>query len=176
MAFETLIVDIEDHVALIKINRPDALNALNTQVLGELAEALQDADKNDKVRCIVLTGSDKAFAAGADIKEMSEQSFVDMYMADFFTPEEDAVRKTRKPIIAAVAGYALGGGCELAMMCDFIICADNAKFGQPEIKRCSGQKAARGSPERGAENCREIHADHHGRERIGQPRLRDDAQ
>ena len=133
MAFETLIVDIEDHVALIKINRPDALNALNTQVLGELAEALQDADKNDKVRCIVLTGSDKAFAAGADIKEMSEQSFVDMYMADFFTPEEDAVRKTRKPIIAAVAGYALGGGCELAMMCDFIIAADNAKFGQPEI-------------------------------------------
>lgn len=133
MAYETLIVEIEDHVALIRINRPEAMNALNSQVLSELSTALQDADKNDKVRCIVLTGSEKAFAAGADIKEMSEKSFVDMFLSDFFAEESDAVRKTRKPIIAAVSGYALGGGCELAMMCDFIIAADNAKFGQPEI-------------------------------------------
>ncbi len=133
MAFETLIIDIEDHVALIKINRPEFLNALNSTVLGELAQALRDADRNDKVRCIVLTGSEKAFAAGADIKEMSEKSFVDMFLSDFFTPETDAVRMTRKPIIAAVSGYALGGGCELAMMCDFIIASETAKFGQPEI-------------------------------------------
>ncbi|WP_375265499.1 enoyl-CoA hydratase [Planktotalea sp.] len=133
MAYETLIVDIEDHVALIRINRPEAMNALNSQVLSELSTALLDADKNDKVRCIVLTGSDKAFAAGADIKEMSEKTFVDMFMSNFFADEGDTVRATRKPIIAAVAGYALGGGCELAMMCDFIIAADTAKFGQPEI-------------------------------------------
>lgn len=133
MAYETLIVDIEDHVALIRINRTEAMNALNSQVLSELSTALLDADKNDKVRCIVLTGSDKAFAAGADIKEMSEKTFVDMFMSNFFADEGDTVRATRKPIIAAVAGYALGGGCELAMMCDFIIAADTAKFGQPEI-------------------------------------------
>ncbi|WP_293440396.1 enoyl-CoA hydratase [Planktotalea sp.] len=133
MAYETLIVEIEDHVALIRINRPEAMNALNSQVLSELSTALLDADKNDKVRCIVLTGSDKAFAAGADIKEMSEKTFVDMFMSNFFADEGDIVRATRKPIIAAVAGYALGGGCELAMMCDFIIAADTAKFGQPEI-------------------------------------------
>jgi enoyl-CoA hydratase len=133
MAYETLIVDIEDHVALIRINRPEAMNALNSQVLSELSTALLDADKNDKVRCIVLTGSDKAFAAGADIKEMSEKTFVDMFMSNFFAAEGDTVRATRKPIIAAVSGYALGGGCELAMMCDFIIASDTAKFGQPEI-------------------------------------------
>lgn len=133
MAYETLIVEVEDHVALIRINRPEAMNALNSQVLGELSEALADADKNDKVRCIVLTGSDKAFAAGADIKEMSEKTFVEMFMSNFFADEGDAVRATRKPIIAAVSGYALGGGCELAMMCDFIIASDTAKFGQPEI-------------------------------------------
>ena len=133
MAYETLIVDIEDHVALIRINRPEAMNALNSQVLGELSTALKDADKNDKVRCIVLTGSEKAFAAGADIQEMSEKTFVEMFLSDFFGAEGEAVTKTRKPIIAAVAGYALGGGCELAMMCDFIIAADTAKFGQPEI-------------------------------------------
>ena len=133
MAYETLIVEIEDHVALIRINRPEAMNALNSQVLSELSTALLDADKNDKVRCIVLTGSDKAFAAGADIKEMSEKTFVDMFMSNFFAAEGDTVRATRKPIIAAVSGYALGGGCELAMMCDFIIASDTAKFGQPEI-------------------------------------------
>ena len=133
MAYQTLIVEIEDYVALIRLNRPEALNALNTMLLGELADALAAADKNDKVRCIVITGSEKAFAAGADIKEMSEQSFVDMYMKNFFGPETEGILKTRKPVIAAVAGYALGGGCELAMMCDFIIAAENAKFGQPEI-------------------------------------------
>jgi enoyl-CoA hydratase len=133
MAYQTLIVEIEDYVALIRLNRPDALNALNAQVLGELADALKAADANEKVRCIVLTGSEKAFAAGADIKEMSEKSFVDMFGDDYFTAETEALLRTRKPIIAAVSGYALGGGCELAMMCDFIICSDTAKFGQPEI-------------------------------------------
>ncbi|MFP4326926.1 MAG: enoyl-CoA hydratase [Paracoccaceae bacterium] len=133
MAYETIIVEVEDHVATIKLNRPDALNALNSQLLTELARALSEADANDKVRCIVLTGSSKAFAAGADIKEMSEKSFVDMYMSDFFGREHERITQVRKPIIAAVAGYALGGGCELAMMCDFIIAADTAKFGQPEI-------------------------------------------
>ncbi len=133
MAYETIIVEVEDHVATIKLNRPDAMNALNSQLLGELAGALADADGNDKVRCIILTGSAKAFAAGADIKEMSEKSFVEMFLSDFFGTEADAITRTRKPIIAAVAGYALGGGCELAMMCDFIIAADTAKFGQPEI-------------------------------------------
>ncbi|MCE0506227.1 MULTISPECIES: enoyl-CoA hydratase [unclassified Roseivivax] len=133
MAYETIIVEIEDHVCTIKLNRPDALNALNSQLLKELSTALKDADRNDKVRVIVLTGSQKAFAAGADIKEMSEKSFVEMYLSDFFGDEHEAVTKVRKPIIAGVAGYALGGGCELAMMCDFIIAADSAKFGQPEI-------------------------------------------
>jgi enoyl-CoA hydratase len=133
MAYETLIVEISDHVALIRLNRPDALNALNSKLLGELADALQSADRNEKVRCIVITGSEKAFAAGADIKEMSSKSFVDMFDEDYFTPETEALLRVRKPIIAAVAGYALGGGCELAMMCDFIIAGDNAKFGQPEI-------------------------------------------
>ncbi|MBY6003895.1 enoyl-CoA hydratase [Salipiger bermudensis] len=133
MAYETIIVEIDDHVATITLNRPDALNALNSHLLQELAQALGELDANDKVRCIILTGSAKAFAAGADIKEMSEKSFVDMFLGDFFEPATEAVSKVRKPVIAAVAGYALGGGCELAMMCDFIIAADNAKFGQPEI-------------------------------------------
>ncbi|WP_282120886.1 enoyl-CoA hydratase [Ruegeria atlantica] len=133
MAFETIIVEIEDHVALIKLDRPDALNALNSQLAQELCSALEDADSNDKVRCIVITGSDKAFAAGADIKEMSEMSFVDVYSSNLFGALNDRVCAIRKPIIAAVAGYALGGGCELAMLCDFIIAADTAKFGQPEI-------------------------------------------
>ena len=133
MAYETIIVDIEDDVAVITLNRPDALNALNSKILGELCAALEDADKSDKVRCIVLTGSEKAFAAGADITEMKDKTFVEMYKANFFGDEATKFNNTRKPIIAAVAGYALGGGCELAMMCDFIIAADNAKFGQPEI-------------------------------------------
>ncbi len=133
MAYETIIVEVEDHVALVTLNRPDALNALNDQLLKELVTALEDAQSNDKVRCIVITGSDKAFAAGADIKMMSEKSFTDVFAEDLFGPEPDAIQRIRKPIIAAVGGYALGGGCELAMMCDFIIAADTAKFGQPEI-------------------------------------------
>jgi len=133
MAYETIIVDIEDSVATITLDRPDALNALNQQLLQELCTALEDADASDKVRCIIITGSEKAFAAGADITEMGDKSFVDMYLANYFEPETARFQRTRKPIIAAVAGFALGGGCELAMMCDFIIAADTAKFGQPEI-------------------------------------------
>ena len=133
MAFETINVETEDHVTIITLNRPDALNALNDQLMKELVSALQDAQSNDKVRCIVLTGSDKAFAAGADIKMMSDKSFVDVFTEDFFGGDADAIMRIRKPIIAAVSGYALGGGCELAMMCDFIIASETAKFGQPEI-------------------------------------------
>ncbi|MEQ8644540.1 MAG: enoyl-CoA hydratase [Marinovum algicola] len=133
MAYETITVEVDDHVATITLNRPDALNALNSQLLRELCKALGEASANDKVRCIILTGSSKAFAAGADIKEMSEKSFVDVFTEDYFWTEHQAITATRKPIIAAVAGYALGGGCDLAMMCDFIIAADTAKFGQPEI-------------------------------------------
>ena len=133
MAYETIIVDIQDHISVITLNRPDALNALNDQLLAELGDALLDAQRNDKVRCIVLAGSEKAFAAGADIKMMSSKSFVDAFGEDLFTEATDKITSIRKPIIAAVSGYALGGGCELAMMCDFIICSDNAKFGQPEI-------------------------------------------
>jgi len=133
MAYETIIVDVQDHISVITLNRPDALNALNDQLLEELSDALLDAQRNDKVRCIVLTGSEKAFAAGADIKMMSSKSFVDAFGEDLFTEATDKITSIRKPIIAAVSGYALGGGCELAMMCDFIICSDTAKFGQPEI-------------------------------------------
>ncbi|MDF0601946.1 enoyl-CoA hydratase [Psychromarinibacter sp. C21-152] len=133
MAFKTIVVEIEDHVSLIKLNRPDALNALNSELLGELATALREAQANEKVRVIVVTGSEKAFAAGADIGEMSEKDFVDVFLEDLFAEDTTAIQRCRKPIIAAVAGYALGGGCELAMMCDFIIAGDNAKFGQPEI-------------------------------------------
>jgi enoyl-CoA hydratase len=133
MAFKTIVVEIDEHVALIRLNRPVALNALNHELLAELGLALKEADENDKVRCIVLTGSEKAFAAGADIKEMADKSFVEVFLSDYFGPESEAFLRIRKPIIAAVAGYALGGGCELAMMCDYIIAADTAKFGQPEI-------------------------------------------
>lgn len=133
MGYETLIVEVEDHIGLVQLNRPDAMNALNQQLLNELGEALGTLCKNDKVRVIVLTGNEKAFAAGADIKEMQEQSFVDMFNNDFFTDQTEAILRCRKPIIAAVSGYCLGGGCELAMMCDFILCSESAKFGQPEI-------------------------------------------
>ena len=133
MAYQTLIVEVEDKIALVRLNRPEAMNALNGQLLGELADALDALDADDKVRCIVLTGSEKAFAAGADIKEMAEKSYVDVLTGDLFGTEIDQISRCRKPIIAAVAGYALGGGCELAMMCDFIIAAETAKFGQPEI-------------------------------------------
>lgn len=133
MAFENIIVDVEDHVGTITLNRPKALNALNTALLAELAQAVTEMDANEKVRCIIITGSEKAFAAGADISEMAPKTFVEMFCSDFFGAEHSAVTRCRTPIIAAVAGYVLGGGCELAMMCDFIIAADTAKFGQPEI-------------------------------------------
>ncbi len=133
MAYECILTEIEDHVGLVTLNRPKALNALNAQLLGELADALKGMQADHNVRCIIITGSEKAFAAGADIKEMSSKSFVDVFTEDLFTPEAEAILSVRKPIIAAVSGYALGGGCELAMMCDFIICSDTAKFGQPEI-------------------------------------------
>lgn len=133
MAYETLIVEIEDYVAVVRLNRPEAMNALNAKLLAELSDCLTALDANDKVRCIVMTGSDKAFAAGADIKEMSEKTYRDVFFDDLFTAETERFTQVRKPVIAAVAGYALGGGCELAMMCDFIIAADTAKFGQPEI-------------------------------------------
>jgi enoyl-CoA hydratase len=133
MAYTNIIVDISDDVALITLNRPDAMNALNSELMGELCEALTDADASDKVRCIVITGSDKAFAAGADVTEMAGKTFIEMFTTNYMAAEAETINHIRKPIIAAVAGYALGGGCELAMMCDFIIAADTAKFGQPEV-------------------------------------------
>lgn len=133
MAYETITVEIEDDIASIRLNRPEAMNALNARLVSELCDALLVADGNEKVRCIILTGSEKAFAAGADIKEMAEKSFVEVMGEDMFGEVNVTFARLRKPVIAAVAGYALGGGCELAMACDFIICADNAKFGQPEV-------------------------------------------
>ncbi len=133
MAYKTLIVETLESVSLIRLNRPDALNALNAELLDELASALTEADRNDRIRAIVVTGSEKAFAAGADIREMVDKSFVDMFGEDAFGAPAEAILRVRKPIIAAVSGYCLGGGCELAMMCDFIVCSDTAKFGQPEI-------------------------------------------
>ncbi|AGT07773.1 enoyl-CoA hydratase [Paracoccus aminophilus] len=133
MAYQTLTVEIDDYVALIRLNRPEALNALNSELLTELGSAMEEAERNEKVRCIVLTGSEKAFAAGADIKEMSTKSYGEVFTSDLFGAEIAKILRTRKPIIAAVSGYCLGGGCELAMACDFIICTDTAKFGQPEI-------------------------------------------
>ena len=131
--FETILVERRDAVTLITLNRPQALNALNSTVLAELIRAFEAFDADDSQRCAVLTGSEKAFAAGADIKEMSDQGFASMYASNFFQGWE-RVTATRKPWIAAVAGFALGGGCEVAMMADFIIAAETAKFGQPEIK------------------------------------------
>ena len=132
MAFETIKTETNGRVGIITLNRPKALNALNTQLMNEVVQAAQDFDADAKVGAIILTGSEKAFAAGADIKEMQPLSYVDALGQDFFAGW-DALTRVKKPIIAAVAGYALGGGCEVAMMCDFIIAADNAKFGQPEI-------------------------------------------
>src|SRR3954465_13554964 len=131
--YETILVEQRGAVTLVTLNRPQALNALNSQVLKELIEVFAAYDADPAQRCLVLTGSEKAFAAGADIKEMSSQGFADMYSSDFFAGGEK-VTATRKPWLAAVNGYALGGGCELAMMADFIVHADTAQFGQPEIK------------------------------------------
>jgi enoyl-CoA hydratase/carnithine racemase len=133
MAYETLIVETADGVTLIRLNRPQALNALNAQLMDELTAALAAAEADEAVRCMVITGSERAFAAGADIKEMASKSYADVFKEDFITRNWESAARCRKPVIAAVAGFALGGGCELAMMCDFIIAADTAKFGQPEI-------------------------------------------
>ncbi len=134
MSYETILTSTDGRVGVITLNRPKALNALNDQLMDELGEALLSFDADSNISCIVITGSEKAFAAGADIGMMSKYNFTDVYKSDYITKNWETIRKVRKPVIAAVAGYALGGGCELAMMCDFIIAADNAKFGQPEIK------------------------------------------
>ncbi|MFL1403758.1 enoyl-CoA hydratase [Marinobacter sp. M1N3S26] len=132
MAYETILTEVKGRVGVITLNRPKALNALNSQLIEELNLALDEHERNPDIGCIVLAGSEKAFAAGADIKEMSVLEYPQIYLDDFFA-QADRIGQRRKPMIAAVAGYALGGGCELALMCDFIYAADNARFGQPEI-------------------------------------------
>jgi enoyl-CoA hydratase len=133
MSYEHILVETRGKVGVIRLNRPAALNALNAKLKSELASAIDAFEADAGIGCMVITGSEKAFAAGADIKEMADKSFIDVYMGNF-TGNWDRAAQTRKPIVAAVAGFALGGGCELAMQCDLIIAADNAKFGQPEIK------------------------------------------
>jgi enoyl-CoA hydratase len=133
MSSENIIVETRGRVGLIRLNRPQALNALNAALIRELAHAVDGFEADGAIGCMVITGSDKAFAAGADIKEMAERAFIDVYLGDF-AADWHRVAEAHKPVIAAVAGFALGGGCELAMQCDIIIAADNAKFGQPEIK------------------------------------------
>jgi enoyl-CoA hydratase len=133
MSTQTIVVERRGRVGIVRLNRPQALNALNVTLRNELLNAVEAFDADADVGCILMTGSDKAFAAGADIKEMADQSYIDIFRADY-TADYERLARVRKPIIAAVAGFALGGGCELAMMCDLIIAADNAKFGQPEIK------------------------------------------
>jgi len=133
MSYETIAVETRGRVGIVRLNRPQALNALNATLLGEFLAAVEAFDAAAGIGCLLVTGSDKAFAAGADIKEMADKTFIDAFLADF-AAEWERVTRVRKPIVAAVAGFALGGGCELAMMCDLIIAADNARFGQPEIK------------------------------------------
>ncbi len=133
MTYENILVETQGNVGLVTLNRPKALNALSVGLVRDLGQALDAFEGDANIRCIVLTGSEKAFAAGADIKEMVGKDYMDAYLEDFVTQGWERVTKCRKPVIAAVAGFALGGGCELAMMCDFIIAADTAKFGQPEI-------------------------------------------
>lgn len=134
MSYENILVETHGQVGLIRLNRPKALNALSDALMIELGEALVAFDAQDEIGCVIVTGSEKAFAAGADISVMAGYDYMDVFNGEFITRNWETVRRIRKPVIAAVAGYALGGGCELAMMCDFIIAADNAKFGQPEIK------------------------------------------
>jgi enoyl-CoA hydratase len=133
MTYQTILVRMEGRVGIITLNRPQALNALNAQLMDELTAVIDGFESDDAIRCIIITGSEKAFAAGADITEMAGKNFAEVYKEDFITRNWERVARARKPVIAAVAGFALGGGCELAMMCDFILAADNAKFGQPEI-------------------------------------------
>ncbi len=134
MNYENILVETRGKVALIRLNRPKALNALNDQLMDELGHALLGFDADEQIGCIVVTGSERAFAAGADIGAMASYTYMDVFKSDYITRNWEKIRQVRKPVIAAVAGFALGGGCELAMMCDFIIAADTAKFGQPEIK------------------------------------------
>src|SRR5262249_18128030 len=133
MSFNTILLEKRDRVGLITLNRPKALNALCAELVAELEQALNELESDPGIGAIVVTGSEKAFAAGADIKEMKDRSFIDVFTSDFITKGWERLAQCRKPTIAAVAGYALGGGCEIAMMCDLIIAAENAKFGQPEI-------------------------------------------
>ena len=133
MSYQNILLKTEGPVAIVTLNRPNALNALNSQLMDELSAAIDTFEADDRIRCVIVTGSEKAFAAGADIGEMAGKSYIDAYKENFITRNWERVASARKPIIAAVSGFALGGGCELAMMCDFIIAADNAKFGQPEI-------------------------------------------
>ncbi len=134
MAYENILGEIKGPVGLITLNRPDALNALNAALMQELAQALDEFEGDDRIGAIVLTGSDKSFATGADVKEMQSKDFMEVFAEDFVTAGWERFAHCRKPVIAAVAGYALGGGCEVAMMCDFVLAADTAKFGQPEIR------------------------------------------
>ena len=134
MTYQNILVSNNERVGLITLNRPKALNALNDDLMNELGEALISFDADEAIGCIVITGSEKAFAAGAGISMMAKYGFMDVYKGDYITRNWETIRKIRKPVIAAVSGFALGGGCELAMMCDFIIAADTAKFGQPEVK------------------------------------------
>lgn len=133
MSYNMIELDRDGHVAIITLDRPKALNALCTEMMAEVADALDKLTQDEMIGCVILTGSEKAFAAGADIKEMQENEYLDIYQNDVFEKNHQAIERFRKPIIAAVSGYALGGGCEIAMMCDFIIASDTAKFGQPEI-------------------------------------------
>ena len=133
MPYECILTEIDGAVGIITLNRPAALNAFNNQLMDELTDALKKFDADDAIGCMVITGSEKAFAAGADIKEMATKTYMEVFEEQFITRNWEEATRVRKPLIAAVAGYALGGGCELAMMCDFILAADNAKFGQPEI-------------------------------------------
>ncbi|MEY4295649.1 MAG: hypothetical protein RLY82_1337, partial [Pseudomonadota bacterium] len=134
MSYQNIIVSTQVRVGIVTLNRPKQLNALNGELMDELGAALKAFDADDTIGCMIITGSEKAFAAGADIGAMASYTFADVYKGDYITRNWEHIRSIRKPIIAAVSGFALGGGCELAMMCDFIIAADNAKFGQPEIK------------------------------------------
>ncbi|HBO80336.1 MAG TPA: enoyl-CoA hydratase, partial [Cupriavidus sp.] len=134
MSYENILVETRGRVGLVTLNRPKALNALNDALMDELGAALTAFDQDEAIGCIVITGSERAFAAGADISMMAKYSYMDVYKGDYITRNWETIRRIRKPVIAAVAGYALGGGCELAMMCDIVIAADSAKFGQPEVK------------------------------------------